>query len=187
MEKKSKKKIPVIDLFPHEYKVYSKRDYSLYVLLFLISLDFIIFLLSYLILSQTGSSGEGAKESSGKILIIIGVIILIITILWSIRNRIITFILSFTFLVAGYESESIILQGLGLISQPFSWGIVTVIIITSFAYWMGTKLEWDDSLKVILLFIVAYLINVSGWLSGANNMFSSTFSLKKMLEVILIE
>ena len=176
---KDKENIPVLNLFPNEYKVYTKKDHTLYIYLILGVMTFLMFMLGYLLLSQT--TGSEVKTRAGSFLVILGVILLIITILWGIRRRIFTFVIAYILIVAVYIAEGQILYYLGIVSAPFSWGLVTLIILGAFSYWLGTKIEWDDSLKILLLMIVAYLLNASGWLAGANDIFSSLFNLKELL------
>ena len=168
------KKIPVLNLFPAEIKTYTKDrriEWVMQAIVFLVIIS--LFAIAYLLLSN---ASEETQTQYGGMIIVIAVSLLVFLILWNARKKIFTFILSFMLLIATYLAEGYILYWLGIISQPFSWGIVSLILITAFAYWFGTDIDKEDILKLMLLCIVAYLLNASGWMEQANSTISGLFS-----------
>lgn len=176
---KEKQEIPVINLFPKEYKTYKKRDYGLIFAIFLFIIVILLFGMAYYLLSGTNAE---LKNKTGGILIVIATVILIGLILWSVRKRIMIFILSFTLLITTYLVEGMVVSYLGLIPSGFSWGLVTLIIISAFAYWFGTDIDWGDFFKVVLFLIVMYMLNSAGWMASANAMAHNLVSLQTLLK-----
>ena len=106
------------------------------------------------------------------ILAIASILFITISILWSIRRKLQTYFLSFLGLISIYFGLGWLLEVTGVISNGFSYGAVTFVIIFAFMFWIGTdgKLTWDDFGKGLLFMIVCGVVNETGWLGNMNEL-----------------
>ena len=136
--------------------------------LFLVGLAFLI------LLFITGAVTDNLEVQ--RVLMLASVGLIVSSILWGIRRKIASVIISYGILLVVYFVCALVAWV--LVGQVYSWGWMTITIISAFVFWLShdKQITWDDGGKTLLFVILMGVANWSGWLGNVDGMIATLLS-----------
>jgi membrane-associated HD superfamily phosphohydrolase len=128
-------------------------------------------ILAIIILVAMAVFGAFRNADMQAVMIYVALFLIIISILVAMKDKLFTALIAMAILAIIYYAEGWVLQIVGAIPAGFSWGILTMCLMSLFVYWVGldNKITPKDLTIILVFVIVCFLLNANGWMERGND------------------